>query len=439
MRSSPKTRTALFLAAIIVSYLIGAATSRLADAVPRRLSPYHNLGIFTRVLTHIESSYVEEVDQDRLVYGAIRGLVGTLDPHSSFMDPEEFRLLQSDTTGRFGGIGIEIDMRDGMPTVVAPLDGTPAAEAGIRSGDQITEIDGRNTADMTIDDAVRVMRGQPGSRVRLKLRRAGVEAPIELELVRAIIRVESVEARSLERGIAYVRIKAFQERTAEHLRRELDRLTSDGGGSLRGLVLDLRNDPGGLLDQAVLVSDEFLAEGVIVSTRGQGGALLDEERAHARGTRDGFPMVVLVNEYSASASEIVAGALQDHGRAVVIGKRTFGKGSVQNIIDLPDGSGLKLTIARYYTPSGRSIQAEGIRPDIEVPELPAPAAGAAPPPPSSPVRESDLEQHLSNDSARRVTESPPSPVENDFQLQVGYHHLRSLIMMAERRRRSSGS
>ena len=434
MGSSRLFRSAVFVALLAAAYLGGVATTRVANAVPRRHSPYQNLGVLARVMTHIEASYVDPVDQDKLVYGAIRGMVGTLDPHSSFMDPEEYRLLQSDTSGRFGGIGIEIDARDRKLTVVAPLDGTPAAAAGIRSGDQIVEINGRPTDGMSIDDAVRIMRGEPGTRVRIKLVRIGVTAPIELQLVRAIIRVDSIEARLLERGIGYVRIKTFQERTVEQLRRELDRLTQESRGTLTGLVVDMRNDPGGLLDQAILVADEFLSEGVIVTTRGQQGTVVEEDRAHARGTRPPFRMVVLVNEYTASASEIVAGALQDHGRAVVIGRRTYGKGSVQNVISLPDGSGLKLTTARYYTPSGRSIQEDGILPDVEVPEMPPPA-NAVEAASTPPQREADLEQHLPNDSPRSVREPPPAPVENDFQLQVAYHHVRSQILQSRRRER----
>jgi carboxyl-terminal processing protease len=438
MRFPSLARTAAIVALLTASYLAGLATTQVASAVPRRHSAYQNLGVLARVLTHIESSYVDPVDQDELVFGAIRGMVGTLDPHSSFMDPEQYRLLQSDTSGRFGGIGIEIDARDRKLTVVAPLDGSPAAAAGIRSGDQIIEIEGRSTETMSIDDAVRIMRGEPGTRVRMKLVRMGVQTPIELELVRAIIRVESVEARLLERGVGYVRIKTFQERTAEQLRRELDRLTQQSGGTLRGLVLDLRNDPGGLLDQAILVADEFLSEGVIVTTRGQQGTVVEEDRAHARGTRPSFPMAVVVNEYSASASEIVAGALQDHGRALLIGRRTYGKGSVQNVISLPDGSGLKLTTARYYTPSGRSIQADGILPDIDVPEMPPPAAGAVPTPSAPLQREADLQQHLRNDSPRTTRETAPAPIENDFQLQVAYHQVRSEILRGERRDRMGG-
>jgi len=414
---------------VIAAFAGGALSQRAADAVPRTHSPYHSLGTFTRALTHVETSYVEEVDQDDLVYGAIRGMLATLDPHSGFLTPDEYAILQSDTTGRFGGVGIEVDTRDGFLTVVSPLDGTPADRAGVRAGDRIVAIDGRSTEGMVIDDAVRIMRGEAGTRVKITIRRPGQEDPIEIELVRMIIRVESVEARLLEPGYGWLRIKQFQDGTTTRMRRELDRLEEESGGRLKALVLDLRENPGGLYDEGVLVADEFLTSGVIVSTRGQGGVVLDDERATSRGARTDFPMVVLVNAWTASASEIVAGALQDLGRAVVVGERTFGKGSVQNIIELPGDSAMKLTIARYYTPSGRSIQGHGVPPDIEVPEgEPQPPDGAAA------EREADLERALGGGAE---ADEPPPAVIDDFQLRVAYHHLRATVLANARRERSA--
>jgi carboxyl-terminal processing protease len=326
----------------------------------------------------VRTSYVDDVDETKLIHGAIRGLVRTLDPYSAFMTPEEFRVLQADTQGRFGGIGCEVDLRDGVLTVMLPLEGTPAAQAGLRPGDRIVEIDGEPTEGMSLQDAIVRMRGEPGSVVRVVMRRPGEEEPRELMITRAIITVEPVEARTLEPGIGYVRLRTFQEDTASRLREELDRLERDQGGAIRGLVLDLRGNPGGLVDQAVEVSDEFLDAGVIVTTRGRGGRLIDEERARSRGTRPGYPIAVLVDAQSASASEIVVGALQDHRRAVIIGNRTYGKGSVQNVIELLDGSALKLTVARYHTPSGRCIQGRGIEPDIVVEPPPGGAHAGRP-------------------------------------------------------------
>lgn len=338
----------------------------LARGEPRTHSPYHALTTFAKVLAHVRASYVDDVDETKLIQGAIRGLVRSLDPHSAYMTPEEFRVLRADTQGRFGGIGCEVDVRDGVLTVMMPLEGTPAERAGLRPGDRILEIEDQPTEGMSLQDAVVLMRGEPGTVVRVVIRRPGEDDSRELSITRAVIRIESVEARMTAPGIGYVRLRTFQEDTAARLREELDRLEREQGGALRGLILDVRGNPGGLVDQAVEVCDEFLSDGLIVTTRGRGGRMIAEERAHRRGTRANYPIAVLVDGQSASASEIVVGALQDHHRATIIGTRTYGKGSVQNVIELPDGSGLKLTVARYHTPSGRCIHELGIDPDIEV-------------------------------------------------------------------------
>ena len=420
----------------------------VAHAVPERASPFRNLGVFARALAHVEANYVEEVDQDALIHGAIRGMVATLDPHSSFMDPEEYRILTSDTEGRFGGIGVEIDIRDGWLTVTGCFDGGPAQRAGMSPGDQFLAIDGRGARDLPIDEAVRVMRGEPGTEVRVRVRRPGAESAIELTLRREIIRVQAVTSRLLPDRVLYVKLRAFQETTAGELRSALDQgvAQSARAGGLRGIVLDMRDNPGGLLDQAVLVSDEFLARGVIVSTKGRGGEVLDEASAHSSGTRPDWPIVVLVNGFTASAAEIVAGALQDHHRAVIVGTRTWGKGSVQNVIELPDQSALKLTIARYYTPSGRSIQAEGIQPDVLVEQLdPETVATARTAHTRDVFNEASLERHLVNDATPppppptreptrgevRTAASPGAtaaePFENDFQARMAYQALRAIL------------
>jgi carboxyl-terminal processing protease len=389
-------REIIAAAALSAAFVAGTMTPRAAHSDGPRASPYRRLGVVAQVLAHIENSYVDPLDEDRLVDGAVRGMVSTLDPHSSYLSPEDYSLLEADTSGQFGGVGVEIDARGDFLTVLVPFAGSPAARAGVRAGDEILQIEGHDARGMDVDEAVRRMRGRPGSHVRMTLRRRGVTDPIRVELVREIIHVNSVESRELPEGVGYVAIKSFQDRTSDEVSQALDRLTRAAGGRLRGLVLDLRYNPGGLLDEAVFVADQFLREGVIVTTRGRNGQAQDEARARAAGTRPDFPIVVIVNGYSASAAEILAGALQDHHRALVVGQRTFGKGSVQSVIDLPDGGALKLTIARYFTPSGRSIQAQGIAPDVMVED------GEAPEQPREPERERDLEQHL-------PTEAIPSP------------------------------
>ena len=414
-------------AALVAAFGAGALAERTATAIPPRASAYRRLGVLSQVMAHIENSYVDAVDEDRLIDGAIRGMVGTLDPHSSYLNAEEYALLESDTTGQFGGVGVEIDARGDFLTVIAPIAGSPAARAGVRAGDEILQIDGRDARGLDVDEAVRRMRGAPGSHVRVVLQRRGQNDPLRLDLVREVVHVSSVESHPMEGGVGYLTIKSFQERSSDEVTRALDELTRSANGRLNGLVLDLRNDPGGLLDEAIFIADEFLTDGVIVSTRGRDGSAQDEARAHTAGTRPDFPIVVLVNEYTASAAEILAGALQDHHRATLVGTRTFGKGSVQTVVDLPDGGALKLTIARYFTPSGRSIQAQGIAPDVQVEQVTLPeepAAGSA----DAPERERDLDQHLSNNESNDPppVEAPGSEI-RDLQLRIGYQLLRGMI------------
>lgn len=427
LHSRPGLRAVVSAMVVATAFGAGVFVDRTASAVPQRQSPYRRLGVLAQVMAHIENSYVDPVDQDRLIEGALRGMVDTLDPHSAYVSPEEYALFESDTTGEFGGVGVEIDARGEWLTVIAPIPGSPAARAGIRAGDEFISIEGRDARNMDVDTAVRRMRGTPGSRVRVELRRRGRREPMRVELVREVVHVESVDARLLPEGVGYVNLKSFQDRASEEMERALDRLDREAGGRVRGIVLDLRNDPGGLLDEAVYLADMFLREGVIVTTRGRDGRAQDEARARVAGTRPEVPMVVLVNEYTASAAEILAGALQDHRRAMVVGTRTFGKGSVQTVIDLPDGGALKLTIARYFTPSGRSIQARGIAPDVVVQQVDLPeepTAGSA----AAPERERDLERHLPNlETGDVAPPAVPGSDLRDLQLRVGYQLLRGML------------
>lgn len=330
-------------------------------------SSFNSLDVFARALAHIENGYVESIDDKRLIYGAIQGMLSTLDPHSQFLPPEEYREMKADTVGEFGGLGIELGVEEGQIVVVNPIDETPASRAGIQKGDRILAVDGEETAGRPAAEVARQMRGAPGTLVRLTILREGFSAPRDFELLRDRIVIPAVEWKLLPGGTGLVRIKTFQERTDAFLGKALDDLRQQNGGKeLSGLVLDLRDNPGGLLDQAVRVVDRFIPEGVIVTTMGRNGRLLGVERAHRAGTEANYPMVVLVNGRSASASEVVAGALQDHGRARLVGSKTFGKGSVQTVIDLGDGSGLKLTVAYYATPSKRVIHDNGIVPDVIV-------------------------------------------------------------------------
>lgn len=374
-------------AAVLV---VAVAFSSWAGPPPNKAEyTYKQLELFSRVLSYVQNNYVEPVDEQTLVHGAIKGMLDTLDPHTLFMPPDQFKEMKIDTSGEFGGLGIEISKKNDALVVVTPIDDTPAARAGIKAGDQILKIDDESTRSMELARAIAKMRGPAGKKVLLTIMREGFTQPREFAIVRDHIRIASVES-ALFGGIGHVKVKNFQERTDQSLSKELDRLRGlNGGKELRGLVLDLRNNPGGLLDQAIAISDRFLPGNlVVVSTRGRNGSLATEERSKDRDTEKPYPMVVLVNAGSASASEIVAGALQDHRRAVVMGVPTFGKGSVQTVIEMEDGSGLKLTIARYYTPSGRSIQEKGILPDFVVGE----AEGALTK--GEPVREKDLKRHF---------------------------------------------
>jgi len=356
-----------------------AAPPPAIPAMPATPPPetYRPLDALADVMAHVQNSYVDEVSQRELVQAAIEGMVSRLDPHSAYLRPEVFRAVREETSGELDGLGVELAIRGDALVVVAPVADSPAERAGLRPGDRLLSIDGAAARPLGVAEAGRRLRGAVGTKVVLEIMRDGFAAPQKLTLVRDRIRLQSVDWRVLDGPgrHAYVRIKAFQDRTDRSVRKALDEARAAVRGELRGLVLDLRNDPGGLLDQAVKVSDLWLASGIIVSTEGRGGRPVETERAHEKGTEPAYPVVVLINRGTASASEIVAGALQDHQRAVILGTQSFGKGSVQSIIELPDGAGLKLTVARYYTPKHRSIQERGITPDLVVPEAPL-AAGA---------------------------------------------------------------
>ena len=369
---------------------------------------YKNIEVFTEVLRQIEESYVEPQDSQKLIYGAIKGMVQSLDPHSSFMSKEEHQDLMIETKGSFSGVGIEISMRDKVLTVVAPIEGTPAYEAGIKSGDKIIKIGKKSTRDMGLADAVKNIRGKKGTKVKLTIAREGEEKPIEFVIIRNVIPLRSVRGLMLTPDIAYLRISNFQSKTARDLSAALKKMEMDH--KLKGLILDLRNNPGGLLSQAIEVADLFLDSGIIVSTKGRNASQDMQVAAKKNDIHGNYPIVVLVNGGSASASEIVAGALQDNKKALLLGTKTFGKGSVQTILPLSDGSGLRLTTARYYTPSGKSIQSSGITPDIEVEFIPPKKEGEEGKPKF--IREKDLEGHMENDTQAKEKESK-KPEEND--------------------------
>lgn len=358
---------------------------------------YDELKLFTDIIGHIQKDYVEETKSKDLIYGAIKGMLETLDPHSGFMPPETYKEMQSETRGRFEGLGLEITMKDAILTVVAPIEDTPAFKAGILAGDQIIKIDGEWTKSLTLMDSVKKMRGPKGSQVTITIMREGFTKPRDFTLTRDVIPVRSVRHELLDKQYGYIRISQFQEKTDSEFDKAMKALEEESKGGLKGLVLDLRNNPGGLLDQAVKISDRFIDSGIIVSIDGKKEEQKQKFPAHAQGTLPRYPLVVLVNGGSASGSEIVAGAIQDHHRGIILGTQTFGKGSVQTIFSLKDGAGLRLTTARYFTPSGRSIQAKGIAPDVVVKLVRPEEEKEKEPAVFKMPSEKDLERHLENE------------------------------------------
>lgn len=359
---------------------------------------YESLHTFSRVLQQVETNYVEPVDDQILVRGAIRGMLDVLDPHSVYMSPAVYKELRMETGGKFAGVGLEVTIKKGWITVVSPIEGSPADRAGIKAGDRIIKINGKSTREMDLTEAVGLMRGKSGTHVLLTILREDNKHPFDVSLARKVIKVPSVRAELLSDRIGYVRITSFQERTGTDLANAVHDM--EKSGPLVGLILDLRNNPGGLLDQAVAVSDLFLSSGTIVTTESRKKEV-DRRVATGEGTEPMYPIIILINGGSASASEIVAGALQDNARALIMGSQSFGKGSVQTVMELDDGSALKLTIARYFTPSGRSIQALGITPDVLVGETPGKLPG------KRIMREANLVHHLGSDGAERDSKAAP--------------------------------
>lgn len=326
---------------------------------------YMDLQLFAKVLNYVQQYYVEEVDTKKLIYGGIKGMLKELDPHTNFLPPDIYKEFESETSGEFGGLGIEITLQDGILTIISPIEDTPAYQAGLKAGDKIVEVNGESTKGLSLVEAAQKMKGKTGSVVKLGIFRDGFDAPQVFSIKRGTVRIRSVKYTNLEEGYAYLRLTSFIENTTKDLK-EFIESHKKKHKDLKGLIIDLRRNPGGLLDQAVQISDLFLESGVIVSTIGRNKKEKEVLYAKKPGTYDNFPIVVIIDEFSASASEILAGALQDNKRALIMGQRSFGKGSVQSVVKLGDGSGLKLTVARYYTPNGRSIQSEGIVPDVMV-------------------------------------------------------------------------
>jgi carboxyl-terminal processing protease len=412
---------------VVISVVLLALTLSLGGGVASKSNDtavtYENLKLFTEVLSIVQSQYVDEVPPKDAIYNAIKGTLRGLDPHSSFLDPEMYREMQVETSGSFGGLGIEITLKDDVLTVVAPIEGTPAYRAGIHSGDRIVKIEGLSTKDMQLTDAVKRMRGKPGSKVTISIMREGFAEPKDFPIVREQIRVQSVKNQELEPGIEYIRLRQFQEQTAGDLEAALEKDSKDQ--KIQGLILDLRNNPGGLLTSSVEVTEKFIDAGrLIVYTEGRVRNQNMRFQANSKKVYSDFPMVVLVNQGSASASEIVAGALQDWGRAVVIGTQSFGKGSVQTIIPLSDGSGLRLTTAKYYTPKGRSIHGKGVTPDIivEQPKPAAPVAGATGETPAPPP----------------ASDNPQEMLKRDVQLQRAVDLLKAMKIMDKSRPTPAG-
>jgi carboxyl-terminal processing protease len=406
MKSS--TRYSVVLAAgMLLGVSLGIGTSVLADRQTVNQTsvvlPLEELRTFSEVFGKVKGDYVEEVDDKKLLENAIRGMLSGLDPHSAFLNQDEFKDLQVGTSGQFGGLGIEVSMEDGFVKVVSPIDDTPAQRAGVMAGDLIIRLDDTPVKGMTLNDAVKIMRGKPGTDIILTVVREGVQKPFTLTLTRAIIKVKSVRSRMLDSGFGYVRISSFQTGTGEDVRKAVSELKKENKGALNGMVLDLRNNPGGVLGAAVSVSDAFLRKGKVVYTEGRAVDAELDFNATPGDILDSAPLVVLVNGGSASASEIVAGALQDHKRAVLMGSQTFGKGSVQTIFPMSNNTAVKITTARYYTPSGRSIQAEGIVPDIEVEPLKLARDDSADG--MELIKEADLTRHLSNGNKEKKDEN----------------------------------
>jgi carboxyl-terminal processing protease len=426
----------LILIGLIAGVLVSIGHGVFAERESKQASlPVEELRTFSDVFGRIKNDYVVDVDDKELIENAIRGMLSGLDPHSAYLDAEQFTELQVGTTGQFGGLGIEVGMENGFVKVIAPIDDTPAQRAGVQAGDLVIRLDDTPVKGMTLNEAVKIMRGKPGSDIELTIVREGVDQPLKITITRDVIKVKSVRARMLEPGYGYLRISQFQSKTAENMVDAIEDLKKENKGPLHGLVLDLRNNPGGVLNGAVAVSDAFLKKGMIVYTEGR----IDDSKLRFNATPDdvidGAPLVVLVNQGSASASEIVAGALQDHKRAIIVGVKTFGKGSVQTILPLSSESALKLTTARYYTPSGKSIQAEGITPDIELESIEVESIERD----IEPLKEADLSRHLENGNSKGGKKTDDEDEEDDtlsasedYMLYEALNLLKGLVILQNR-------
>jgi carboxyl-terminal processing protease len=420
----------IVLAGILFPVAESAAQPQ-AKAAESETVPIDELRAFAEIFGRIKQDYVEPVDDNVLLEQAIRGMLSGLDPHSSYLDAEEYKELQVGTTGKFGGLGIEVGMEDGFVKVIAPIDDTPAQRAGVKAGDLIIRLDGKPVKGMTLPEAVSVMRGEPGSKIELTIVRENEDKPLTFTILRDIIKVASVKSRMLEPGFGYLRISHFQASTTDDMVKAVKGLKAESEGAINGLVLDLRNNPGGVLNSAVSVSDAFLGEGMIVYTKGRFAEAELEYKAKPGDILEGAPLVVLVNSGSASASEIVAGALQDHRRALIMGTRTFGKGSVQSVLPVTRGAAVKLTTARYYTPSGRSIQAEGIEPDIKLERV---KVSKREQDEIKLLKESDLARHLENGNAKKMkpgenNDNGRKLLEEDYELHEALNLLKGLYLL----------
>jgi carboxyl-terminal processing protease len=407
-RSLIAVTTALLLAGTAIP-AIAQDDDRTAGTQPEIVQnnseTYRQLNLFGDVFERVRSQYVDEMTDEDLIERAINGMLVSLDPHSGYLDEKDFEDMQVQTRGEFGGLGIEVTMENGLVKVVSPIDDTPAFRAGIKPGDYITHLDDEPIVGFTLNEAVDKMRGKVGSTIKLTVRREGETEPLDISLTRAVIKIQSVRYEVLEDNIGYIRITQFNQNTDSGVQKAINDIKATVGDNLMGYIIDLRNNPGGLLDQAIAVSDEFLDKGEIVSTRGRNEADTKRDNATAGDLADGKPLVVMINGGSASASEIVSGALQDHRRAILLGTKSFGKGSVQTVIPLPGHGAMRLTTARYYTPSGRSIQAEGIEPDILVPEAKVEELSI------KRLRESDLKGALANPNKKNDRTAGEQPVE----------------------------
>lgn len=429
--TSKKKKLLVALALTLTVIATGIAAGRWSIGyVNAEVEGYENIRVFTEALSIIKKTFVEDVKTKTLVYGAIKGMLNSLDPHSSFMTPEAYKELMVDTKGEFGGLGIQIGVKDNILTVIAPIEDTPAYKAGIKAGDKIIKIKDESTKDMGIEDAVNKMRGPKGTSVKITIVREGLKEPKDFTIVRDIIKIKSVKSKVLDDDIGYVKITQFQEQTAADLSAALGKLSE---AKVDSMVLDLRNNPGGLLNSAVDVTSQFLASGkLVVYIKDRAGEKIEYKTSGSRPYYDKPTIIVLVNQGSASASEIVAGALKDWRRAVILGNQTFGKGSVQSVIPLSDGSGLRLTTARYYTPNGTSIQSTGIMPDIIVKIEPKNGSKE-----HTVVREKDLERHLKNEQkeedTKPETETMPAEIseKDDMQLQRAVDLLKTLRALKE--------